>query len=139
MNRKIILWILVILWMGLIFYFSSFNGVKSTEQSQGFLSHTVLLEGKDDLIQALDPIVRKTAHIGVYFVLGILVSLALNEYNLDIKKFIIMAFLICFLYSISDEIHQLFVSGRSAELKDVLIDSGGSLIGIIVYKGLKNK
>ena len=35
------------------------------------------------------------------------------------------------LYSISDEIHQIFVPGRSCELLDVFIDTCGSLIGII--------
>ena len=36
------------------------------------------------------------------------------------------------IYAISDEIHQLFVPGRSGQVRDVLIDSAGSLLGIII-------
>ena len=135
MNKKILLWILVIFWMGLIFYFSSFNGIESTEQSQGFLYRTIRnSDNKDDLILKLDPIIRKVAHCAIYSVLAILVYLLLKEYNLDSKKLILFTFLICILYSISDEIHQLFVSGRSAEIRDVIIDGIGITIGILILK-----
>ncbi len=135
MNKKILLWILVIFWMGLIFYFSSFNGIESTEQSQGFLSRTIRdSDNKNDLILKLDPIIRKCAHCIIYSVLSILVYLLLKEYNLDVKKLILFTFLICILYSISDEVHQLFVSGRSAEVRDVIIDGIGITIGILVLR-----
>ena len=39
---------------------------------------------------------------------------------------------ICFLYACTDEFHQLFIAGRSAEIKDVLIDSFGSLTSILL-------
>ena len=39
----------------------------------------------------------------------------------------------CVFYAAIDEIHQLFVPGRSGEIKDVLIDSCGSFIGIHFY------
>jgi VanZ family protein len=37
--------------------------------------------------------------------------------------------LICLLTSIFDEFHQLYVPGRSAEIRDVLIDLAGSAVG----------
>ena len=46
------------------------------------------------------------------------------------KRFIISA-LFCLVYAISDEIHKLFVPGRSGEIRDVLIDFTGVLIGIL--------
>ena len=36
------------------------------------------------------------------------------------------------IYAISDEIHQLFVPGRAGQVRDVLIDSAGSFLGIIL-------
>ena len=48
------------------------------------------------------------------------------------KKLILYSMLICFLYACTDEFHQLFVYGRSAEIKDVLIDSFGSLTSILL-------
>ena len=38
----------------------------------------------------------------------------------------------CFLYACSDEIHQLFVPGRSGMFTDVLIDTGGAVTGMLV-------
>ena len=143
MIKKIILWILVILWMGLIFYFSSMDSLKSTRQSKGFLYHTIgnIIDifdkdmssiKKEELINKLDYPIRKIAHASVFFVLGILVFIALNEYNIDIKKLLLISFIICILYAISDEVHQLFISGRSAKAFDVLIDSFGSSIGLLI-------
>ena len=36
------------------------------------------------------------------------------------------------LYAASDEIHQLFVPGRSGQLRDVLLDSAGVAAGILL-------
>ena len=44
-----------------------------------------------------------------------------------------MALLICVLYAVSDEVHQIFVPGRGAEVKDVLIDSAGASVGVLMY------
>ena len=143
MIKKIILWILVLLWMGVIFYFSSFNGIDSTRQSKGFLYHTIgkvidifdkdiTLEEKENIINKLDTPIRKIAHACVYFILGLLVFLALNQYNFDNKKLLIISIIMCFLYSVSDEIHQSFVSERSCEIKDILIDSIGYIFSIYI-------
>ena len=46
----------------------------------------------------------------------------------------------CVIYACSDEIHQLFIFGRSCELRDVLIDFIGSLLGVMIaYKFYKRK
>lgn len=147
MTKKILLWILVIFWMSLIFYFSSFNGIDSTKQSQGFLYNTlgkiidivnpnIDVEKKDLIIQRLDTPIRKIAHASVYFILAIFVYLLLKEYN--IKKIYLTSFIICFLYACSDESHQLFVSDRSGEITDVLIDSCGIGLALLLMK-LVNK
>ena len=52
--------------------------------------------------------------------------------NENINKKPQLAFLICVLYAISDEIHQLFVPGRAGQVRDVLIDSSGSFLGIFL-------
>lgn len=52
---------------------------------------------------------------------------------------IIFSLLICILYAISDEIHQVFVPGREAQVKDVIIDSGGAAVGIGVYLIINRK
>ena len=37
-----------------------------------------------------------------------------------------------FLYACTDEIHQLFIEGRSGEIRDILVDSTGALIGMVL-------
>ena len=52
------------------------------------------------------------------------------------------AFVFCFLYACSDEVHQLFVPGRSGNIIDVGIDSIGSYFGILffyIYYQLRRK
>ena len=53
-------------------------------------------------------------------------------------KVILLAFLICGLYAISDEIHQLYVQGRSGQVSDVLIDSSGALVGILSIVAIRS-
>ena len=40
--------------------------------------------------------------------------------------------IVCALYAASDELHQLFISGRSGEIRDVVIDSIAASIGIVL-------
>lgn len=49
----------------------------------------------------------------------------------------LLALATCIVYAVSDEIHQLFVPGRGAQVKDVMIDSTGAFAGIIIYSWLK--
>ena len=39
------------------------------------------------------------------------------------------------LYAISDEVHQLFVPGRGGQVKDIVIDSAGAIVGISGFNG----
>ena len=141
--KKIIFLILVILWMGVIFYFSSMSSSKSDNQSNGFIHRTVikvvkvfksdLTVGDEALITkyVVYPI-RKYAHIFEYFVLYILVFLFINCYDLDLKRKIIYSMIVCVLYACSDEIHQMLVPGRDGSIRDVFVDSFGSSIGLLI-------
>ncbi|MGV8147186.1 MAG: VanZ family protein [Alkaliphilus sp.] len=48
-----------------------------------------------------------------------------------------LTLLVCVLYAISDETHQIFVPGRSAQVSDILIDSVGAAVGILIYLGMR--
>lgn len=76
-------------------------------------------------------IIRKMAHFTLYFILGILAYITLRNYNVD-NKIILFSVLICFIYAISDEIHQLFSTGRTFKILDIIIDSIGGFIGTII-------
>ena len=88
---------------------------------------------KEKVLKYLVKPVRKSAHFFLYFVLGILIINLFKSFELFNYKTILLAILLCFLYACSDEIHQLFIKGRSCEVRDILIDTIGSLSGISVY------
>lgn len=137
-------WVGVLLWMIVIFCFSA----QPANQSAGLSSKitqvmisiiekwtplditTFLEEGKKELIHH---IIRKIAHILLYFVLGFLIANAFRNNEKMEGVTLVFAFLICLFYAFSDEFHQLYVPGRSGQIKDVFIDSGGSFLGIGGY------
>lgn len=82
-------------------------------------------------MENLQFITRKSAHFIGYMILGILSILTFLQFE-KINKKPQFAFLLCVVYAISDEIHQLFVPGRSGQLRDVMIDSSGSFVGIVL-------
>ena len=55
------------------------------------------------------------------------------------NKKIYLAYIFSILYACLDEIHQLFVSGRSGQIMDVFIDSMGIIIGILLVKFVKKR
>jgi len=59
---------------------------------------------------------------------------ALRRSGVNGWKFILFSLGICVLYAVSDEVHQLFVPGRGRQVRDVLIDSAGAIVGIGLYR-----
>ena len=144
---------ITIIIMIFIFFQSSLPADTSQEESDIIVRFLSRFTDRD--AEMLSFIVRKLAHFTEYALLGLFISLTAKEhYN---KKryheeqhsekhyhdehfykgqFIIRIFiipLICgVIYAVSDEIHQRFVPGRSCELRDVLIDTCGVLLGVII-------
>lgn len=83
--------------------------------------------------------VRKNAHFFVYLVLGVFVINALRRSGVRGYRCVVYALLICILYAASDELHQVFVPGRGAQVKDVIIDSAGACVGILVCLIISSK
>lgn len=131
-------WLLVVIWMAVIFYLSHQPGTESSELSSGIthlITQTIhfMIPFVDIHMDSLHYYVRKGAHFFAYFTLGLLVVHALYTSRKGGVRGMIYALLICVLYAMSDEVHQLFIPGRSGEMTDVLIDSSGAGIGIIIY------
>lgn len=138
MLRKTTSIILLLLWMTVIFMFSSSGSVKSNNTSGQVISSAISVkdkvtsketkpETKKKIVKKLNYSVRKSAHVFEYFVLGVL---ALNIFDaFNIKRKVLFAIILCVLYAASDEFHQLF-TGRTASVTDVLLDSAASIVGI---------
>ncbi len=134
--------------MFIIFLLSNQQADDSTKLSDGFIERTIvnvysffnddttyekLVEIKDKYSHP----VRKMAHFTIYLILGLLVFNLLKEF--DVRNIFLLSLFICFMYACSDELHQLFVIGRSGEVMDVFIDTCGSFIGILIYSVIYKK
>lgn len=136
------LWIFLILFMSIIYYMSSETAQESHRLSKGIVttikdySNTSSINEKTEFIKAInfDFIIRKLAHFTEYSLLGIFMFFTLYSSKISIRYCIILTLTLCFLYSISDEIHQIFVSGRTPRIYDVLVDTLGTIFGILLTK-----
>ena len=122
-------------WMALIFFFSSQTGGESAGLS------TAVVELLAPALPALDPatlgtLVRKAAHVSEFAVLGALLAWAWPR---RARWPLLAPLLIGIGYAALDEVHQLFVPGRSGQVSDVLIDTVGVLIGIAVVAGARRR
>ena len=144
MKINIIRAILIILLLGtffMIFGFSNQNAEKSgglskrvTEEVTKNIKPIQNLEKdqKENVLHRIESVIRKIAHFSIYTIVGLLLMSLLSTYPLKENIKIITSLGIGVLYAISDEVHQLFISGRSGQITDVLLDSMGVLLGIFL-------
>ena len=108
---RILWWLLAVTWMVLIFWLSASPDAR----------------GGSSLLELI-PFGDKVAHGIAFGVLGALLYLATGS--------VWSALLGASLYGLSDELHQMYVSGRSADMRDWLADTIGALIFILGVKYL---
>lgn len=133
--RRIFKYILVAIWMIVIFKFSSDPGEVSDGKSGIIIEviNNLGIDMRSNLGEVADFIIRKTAHMGEYCILTLLLISAIRE-DFNLNKTYLLSILVTFLYACSDEIHQTFVPGRCGRFSDVLIDLTGGLIAVLIVK-----
>lgn len=135
---------LVFIWMLLIFFFSSktaedINGITSVIANrlinifngENFINFT--LEKQNIIINNVKLVIAKIAHFIEYAILCLfcfLMLINLVKYNLRYY----LSLLICIVYAISDECHQIISSGRTPRVFDVFIDSLGAITMLIIIR-----
>jgi len=153
---RIITLILLVLTFISIFNFSNQDGQASSGVSRKVAKKIIDIypytknlneENKKQIVEKIQPIIRKGAHLSIYTLVGILMMSFISTYNIKLKYRFLISILVGLGYASSDEIHQSFIPGRNASIIDVGIDTSGVLLGIIlvliiisVYKKItKNK
>jgi VanZ family protein len=109
-----------LIWMGIIYYFSSRQKISVSADS------------------TLNFIFFKTLHVIEYAVLYFLLFRAYKNL-FSLRKFTwwsLTAYVTTVLYAATDETHQLLVPGREGRLRDVIIDASGALISWIIIAKL---
>ena len=133
-------WLPILLWMGVIFLASTDIGSAAHTGSivLGFLRW--ISSGQLSLarMEEIHFLIRKTAHLTEYAILGALLWRAFSAPALEdtrtspfVRKWsVAAAIVVSALYASSDEYHQSFVPGRTASPRDVLIDTVGATLGV---------
>jgi len=105
-------WVPAILWMGVMFFFSSLPDAATPGR---FLISDKILHGAE------------------YLILAFLILFALQRTtSLNFAGCFWIALIIGTLWAISDEIHQLYVPTRNFDFKDMAADIGGILILFLI-------
>lgn len=141
MTKRMVLLVLIVLNLGIIFFFSHQDGVTSTKVSNA-ISRQIEVntpdyqeknQGEKNVLHAnTQRSLRQNAHVLLFATLGALVLLFLTTFSLRWYWNVVMTAVFGFLCAVGDEYHQSFVPGRTAQRSDVQRDMQGILIGICI-------
>ena len=144
MKKNILRIILILLLLGtfyIIFGFSSQDGEKSGSLSRRITEKIATLIPqiqkeneieKENIMNTMESIIRKMAHFSIYTAVGLLLMALVSTYNIKEKNRLIISLTTGIIYATSDEIHQSFVPGRSPMITDIVIDTMGVILGILL-------
>jgi len=139
LNFRIFLkyWLLPLVWMIIIFTGSSDS--KSDEHSSLIIEpflRWLFPQMSQAHVELIHHLFRKCCHLAEYAVLALLLWRALHATKTDLPPWswpkVCGTLLIVFLYAASDEFHQIFVPTRTPRFTDVLIDTTGGAMGLLV-------
>ena len=126
-------WLPVIVWMAIMFIGST--DLMSAEHTSRFLMPLLRWLNPDISLATIAHIhflVRKAAHATEYAILTALIFRASRSLTSHFWRRAAMALFPALLFAAADEFHQSFVASRTSSLGDVVIDSGGVLVGLIL-------
>lgn len=136
-NKKLIIsYALLVAWALVIFILSSEGHEASSGRSDLIVEYVKAVSGSNLSQDVLTFITRKAAHTIAYFIFGILAYNVIRQYKLTGRRTVLVSTAIVLGYALSDEFHQLFVPGRSGELRDVLIDTTAGVGGVLLMRAL---
>ena len=144
MKKNILRAILMLLLLStffIIFGFSSQDGEKSGSISKKITEEIITripqIQEKEQnereaITLRIEKVIRKIAHFSIYTAVGLLLMALISTFEMKEKNRIIISLIIGIIYASSDEIHQSFVPERSPMITDVMIDTMGVMLGILL-------
>ena len=133
-RATVLLWLAAIAWVAVLFFFSGQTGAESGALSMRVTRFLLrIFPWLPWTAEALNPVLRKLAHFGIFAVEGLLLTSAvLTTLRRRPALGVVLACAVCAGMAALNHNHQSFMDGRSCELRDVLIDSGGAAAGALV-------
>ncbi len=114
MIKHLLRWLPALIWMGIIFYWSSQPVLPIDNLPNAELAHWL-------------------SHAGAYSILAVLLAFGTGLS----RRRLWLAFVLATLYGIGDEIHQSFTPGRSGGVRDVVIDAVSAGIALVVISKVR--
>jgi VanZ family protein len=136
MRRFLKNWLPVLVWVGVIFLGST--DLMSAEHTSRFIVPFLRWLKPDisaETLASIHFILRKCAHVGEYAVLGLLLlraAILMRNFKRSIAILHLSILGVCLFVAVTDEFHQTFVASRGASIRDIVIDSGGAILGLLV-------
>ncbi|MBQ6906907.1 MAG: VanZ family protein, partial [Clostridia bacterium] len=85
-------------------------------------------------LNSFEKILREAAHFVIFLFLGFFVhGTAVKFKKKSSDKAVVFSLFFCTLYAFLDEFHQFFVSGRTAQSVDLVIDFLGAFLGMKIF------
>ena len=108
--------------------------IKVVELASRIFDHQLSTEEIMQYADLIHFLIRKCAHVTLYFLLAVSVSFPLYVYGLRGIPLMLVAGGFCIAFACGDEYHQSLIEGRGPSKQDVMIDSIGVLAGVILVR-----
>lgn len=134
---RIVLFILIMVISTIIFDFSAQDGETSGGISKKVITVIADILNLDEdtkvvFVEKGEGVIRKLAHFGIYTLLGLASMGFMATFNIKRKIQVLITIIWGFLYASTDELHQMFINGRTASFLDVLLDTSGIIFGVLI-------
>ena len=116
MIKRLLRWVPALLWMCIIFYWSSQPVLPIDRLPNSVLAHYV-------------------SHLGAYGILALLLTLGTGTS----RRGLWLAFGLATLYGITDEIHQSFTPGRGAGVRDAIVNAVSAGAALLLVRGIRSR
>jgi VanZ family protein len=126
----------VIVWVGVIFLGST--DLMSAEHTSRFVVPFLRWLEPDisaERLASIHFIVRKCTHVGEYAVLWLLLLRAatlMTTSRRSIPILYVSVLGVCLIVAATDEFHQTFVASRGPSVQDIMIDTSGAVLGLVI-------
>lgn len=131
---RVLLTVVSVLFVAFIFINSMAPSTQSSEISGSVLEQVRALFRQLGISwEITDHMIRKTAHFLEYLGLGVLLFLTIRSHTPHPGRHLFTGLFLGLLVPVCDEFIQLFISGRSGQVSDIVLDFCGILTGALLF------